>query len=288
MKAKRRQELKANDLAAWLDEVWRSASKWGWYVGGGLAVILAIVAINAYRTSARAEARTSAYAELRKASSLQVAGMAKTDEEVRASLNIIDDLVSTSTDDAFRISALNDKAFMAMRLAQRALAEPVGADAPAAQRKEDVMRYLDEARSAYERVVREHADHALYAGRASFGLFEVEATAFVADGDTARRERAEQHLKRVLDNPALNGTPLQTVAIGLLNDLDAVFTQIEFPARPAVEPTPPTPAPTTLGPLTPEVLQQPPGPDPLPPAEPETDAVSEDTEFEDIDDSLDE
>jgi len=249
MKAKRRQELKTNDLAAWLDEVRRSASKWGGYLFAGIAAVAAVLIINAYMKSARAEARTSAYSDLRRAASMQTAGnLEKTDEEIRASLARIDELVDGSSDTAFKINALLDKAAMAVQLADQALVEPLDPGATEAQRRSRVEQFLADARAAYERITTEFASHALYCGRARFGLFEVEATAFVLDGDAGHRTRAEEQLKKILDNAALNATPLQTVAIDLLNDLDQVFTPVQFPSRPA--PTP-VPTPVPLGPVPP-------------------------------------
>lgn len=240
MKASRRQELKTNDLAAWLEDVRRSFSQWGGYVIGGVALVILVVAINAYMRSARAEARTSAYMDLRRASTLMNESVVKTDDELRSSLATIDELVATSTDDAFKIDALIAKASMAVGLARRGLGN---LDKPEA--RDDVRRYLDEARAAYTQLAGDFRDRSMYHGRAVYGLYQVEALAFVLDGDPAHRENGARHLEQLRDDSALNATPLQTVAIERLNALDDTFTLVQFEKRPAA-PLPPVPGPVQL------------------------------------------
>jgi len=240
MKASRRQELKTNDLAAWLEDVRRSFSQWGGYVIGGVALVILVVAINAYMRSARAEARTSAYMDLRRASTLMNESVVKTDDELRSSLATIDELVATSTDDDFKIDALLAKASMSVGLARRGLGN---LDKPEA--RDDVRRYLDEARAAYTQLARDFRDRPMYYGRAVYGLYQVEALAFVLDGDPAHRENGARHLEQLRDDPALNATPLQTVAIERLNALDETFTLVQFEKRPAA-PLPPVPGPVQL------------------------------------------
>jgi type II secretory pathway pseudopilin PulG len=145
MKTKRRQELKSNDLAAWLEDVSKSASQWGGWVLGGLAVIIIVVFISRYRTNARLEARSEAFSALRTASSMQVGSMTKTPEEIRTSLATIDDLIAETPDNDFKIEALLGKADLAMSLARRAL----GGDETA--KVDDPQAVLDDARAAYER-----------------------------------------------------------------------------------------------------------------------------------------
>ena len=65
-------------------------------------------------------------------------------------------------------------------------------------------------------------------GLAQTGLATVEANAFVLDGDMAHKERFERHLTAVIDNPALNGMPLQRMALDRRNAVDATFTRMEF------------------------------------------------------------
>jgi hypothetical protein len=250
MKTKRRQELKSNDLAAWLEDVSKSASQWGGWVLGGLAVIIIVVFISRYRTNARLEARSEAFSALRTASSMQVGSMTKTPEEIRTSLATIDDLIAETPDNDFKIEALLGKADLAMSLARRAL----GGDETA--KVDDPQAVLDDARAAYERVISKYQDRVVYHGRALYGLFQVETLGFVADQDPTHRATAEGYLTKIRDNPAFNSTPLQTAAIDMLNDLDQVFTVVEFPKRPA-----PTPAPSAVGdtvPLGPVQLTDPP------------------------------
>jgi type II secretory pathway pseudopilin PulG len=201
MKTKRRQELKSNDLAAWLEDVSKSASQWGGWVLGGLAVIIIVVFISRYRTNARLEARSEAFSALRTASSMQVGSMTKTPEEIRTSLATIDDLIAETPDNDFKIEALLGKADLAMSLARRAL----GGDETA--KVDDPQAVLDDARAAYERVISKYQDRVVYHGRALYGLFQVETLGFVADQDPARRATAEGYLTKIRDNPAFQQHP---------------------------------------------------------------------------------
>ena len=65
MKAKRRQELKTNDLAQALQDMGQWFKDQGVYVVGALALVIVVVVIVSYRNSAKAEAIDRAYAELR-------------------------------------------------------------------------------------------------------------------------------------------------------------------------------------------------------------------------------
>jgi hypothetical protein len=269
MKAKRRQELKTNDLAAWLEEVRQSGSRWGLYIGIGVAVVLVGVYIKSSMRNARLEARTTAYTDLRKARSMQIAEMAKTEDELRASLATIDDLVASSADVSFKINALLEKANMAAGLAQRALSESDPAAGGAAQ----ATKYVDEARGAYEQITREFRERALFYGRALYGLYQVEALGFVLDGDPGHRSRAEGYLQQLRDDARFNATPLQSVAIEQLKNLERVFTSVEFQARPSPSPTPtPNIAPMLPGPVSPEDATR---SAPPPAASPEPSAASD-------------
>lgn len=246
MKAKRRQELKTNDLAAWLDDVRHSASKWGGYLAVGVIVVVGAVVISAYMRKARNEARIEAYEDLQKAASLQVAKMDKTEEELRASLSRIDELVAGNPDASFRINALFDKASMATALAQRGIGSVAATDA-AKVTPEQAKQYLADARAAYEQVVRDYSDHTLYLGRALYGLFQVESLSFVLDGDAAHRAKAAEYLEKLRDDPKFNATPLQSVAIERLKSLDAMFTHVTFPKRPEATPAPVMAPPVQTG-----------------------------------------
>ena len=61
---------------------------------------------------------------------------------------------------------------------------------------------------------------------------------FVLDDDPAHRERAEKYLATLRDDATFAGTPLQTVAIDRLNDLDEIFVTVKFEPRPAPTPVP--------------------------------------------------
>jgi len=202
------------------------------YLGIAIVVILAAVIINTSMAKARQEARTTAYEDLRKASAMQIAKMDKTEVELQSSLSTIDDLVANSQDPNFKINALFEKANLASNLAQRGMA---GSATPTekAVSPEQAKQYLADARAAYEQIVQNFSDHTLYYGRALYGLFQVEAQAFVLDGDAAHEAKAKEYLEKLRDDSRFNATPLQTIAIERLKNLDAMFTAVTFPPRPA-------------------------------------------------------
>ena len=235
MKAKRRQELKTNDLAQALEDMGQWFKDQGVYVVGALALVVVVVVIVSYRNSAKAEAIDRAYAELRsRAAFMAPSGVRKSDEELESSLAAISDL-TTRTDDAdFRLEALLRRGDMALRLAETG-------------RKGIEAKYLGDARGAYQEIVNGYQDRTLHYGRALYGLFQVEADEFTTDGDARHREQAARYLKMLRDDARFNGMPFQTMAVDMLNELDSVFTVVTFAKVPAPSPAPetaPAPGPT--------------------------------------------
>ena len=230
MKAKRRQELKTNDLAQALQDLGQWFKDQGVYVVGALALVVIVVVIVSYRNSAKAEAVNQAYQELRSRASITgPSGVRKSDQEIENSLAAIGDLTTRTNDATFRLEALLRRGDMALRLAETG---SKGIEA----------KYLVEARGAYQEIVNGYQDRTLYYGRALYGLFQVEADEFATDGDARHREQAARYLKTLRDDARFNGTPFQTMAVDMLNELDDVFTLVTFAKAPAPSP-PPEPAP---------------------------------------------
>ncbi|NOX60113.1 MAG: DUF1517 domain-containing protein [Planctomycetes bacterium] len=219
MKAKRRQELRANDLAHTIEELRRSFKDWGMYVIGAIAVVGVGFAIVSYMKSARNTAMADSYVQLQANSKITSAGIRKSDDELHRSLDRIGDLGDRSTDPAFKVSALIRQADLALNLA---MTGEEGVDDS----------FLSVARKAFEAVVRDHKNRPLQYGRALYGLFQVEANAFAIDNDASHREAAEAHLQKLRDDSRLVGTPFQTMAIDKLNELDEIFTLVTFAKRP--------------------------------------------------------
>jgi hypothetical protein len=246
MKAKRRQELKTNDLAAALEEFIQGARVWGVYALGAVLVVVLIVVVTTYRRNARAEEMGSAYAELRTVSLTTPSGERRTNAEILADLNKMRDLAEGSTDRRFQLDAQVQRGNVALRAAETG---PKGIDA----------EFLPEARAAFE-VVRDaaRADDAIRYGRALFGLYQVEADAYVVDADPAHRDQAKQILETVRDDARFNGTPYQVMAVRQLNELEKIFEPITFPPQPEPE-APAAPSAMPLGGNLPMQLPEPGG-----------------------------
>jgi len=116
----------------------------------------------------------------------------------------------------FVLTSLLEQGQQALRLAQQVSAPPDPG-------------FNDRAREAFEQILsRFQKKSPLAIGLAHTGLATVEANAFVLDGDMAHKERFERHLSAVIDDPALNGMPLQRLALDRRAAVDATFTRTEF------------------------------------------------------------
>ncbi len=220
MKAKRRHELKENDLAHALEQLGASFKDWGGYVIGGLAIVFVGVVIFTYMKTARETALDDSYAQMQKESNVAPAGVPKTNEELLRSLTRIGDLADQSNNDEFKVEARLLRAELAL---QTAVTSEGGVD----------KAFLDEAEKGFETLVRDYKNLPIYYGRALYGLFQVESNAFAVDGDASRKAAAEGHLLKLRDDSRLAGVPLQQLAVDRLNELDDIFTKVEFPSQPS-------------------------------------------------------
>ncbi len=227
MKAKRRQELKTNDLAQTLQDLREGFRQWGVYVVGVVALIVVITAINAYRVQAEDDAMKRNYASLREAMNVDLRGASVSDEQVRDSLATIGTLAADTGSESFKLEALLQKGALALAMAQDAA-------------KDVRLEFVDIARSTFEQILSQHGDNTLYCGRALCGLFQVEACAFVVDDDSACRDRAKGYLDRLQSESRFNGTVYQMMAVDMLNRLDEVFTTVILTKRPEEPPAAPT------------------------------------------------
>jgi hypothetical protein len=225
MRAKRRQELKTNDLAHWLEEKSISWKDWGTYVIGGVALVVVVIGIVSWLRSAKAEAVGHAWTELQQTSTLSSGGIPKTPEEIQQSLQKINELSNQTGDSSFKLDALLQRGNLA--LASAGLA---GADSA---------KLLEEAHAAYQEVADKYQSYPLHYGRALSGLYQVEAQAFVQDHDSKHETAAASYLEKIRDDARLARTPLNNMAVDNLNSLDRIFSATKFPAKPL-----PTPRPT--------------------------------------------
>lgn len=220
MKSKRRQELRSNDLAHALEQLSSSFKDWGAYIIGGLAIVFVGVIIFTYMKSARQTAQDESFAQLQKELSPATTGVPKSNEELLRSISRVTELAEQSNDADFKIESTIERGDFALSMA---VSGPEGID----------LELLKEAKKAFEEIVRDHRDLPIHYGRALFGLFQVEANAFAIDADPARKATAEDYLQKLRDDPRLAGVPFQTMAIDRLNELDDIFTKVEFPKQPA-------------------------------------------------------
>lgn len=246
MKAKRRQELKTNDLAQVLDDLSMFLRKWGAHLIGGVGVVIVVLIIAAYLRSAKVSALDDAFAEINSALQVASSGERRSDEEIKRGIQRAYQIADNAGDARFQCDALMQAANLAIQLATR--------------EEELNPAFLPDARQGFERIVKEHKDQTLYYGRALYGLFEVEANQFAVDGDMARRDAAVRYLETIRDDVRLNHTPLNTLAVNQLNAIDEIFTRIEFENAPP-KPTATAPAVTTLPAIVPDVNIDPTLPD---------------------------
>jgi hypothetical protein len=140
-------------------------------------------------------------------------------------------------EEQFLAEALQGWASMAMR---RAHASEDGT--PSAE-------FLDSAADAYQQILARLPHRRLEKGASLLGLATIEADRFVLDRDPSRQAKAREYLERVRDAEEFNGTPLKSLALDQLNELDNVFVVVALaePLPPALTPLPPT------GPILPPV-----------------------------------
>lgn len=253
MKATRRQELRANDLAQMLQDLRDSFRAYGNYVVGVVVIIGAVILVWFYLQYSASEALAEA---TRQARALPY----NTDAEVRSSVSKLKELTAEIDDGPFLAEALQRAAAMAMSRAQ------AGEDGtPSAE-------FLDMAADAYQELLERLPHRTLEKGVALFGLATIEGDRFVLDRDLSHQDKARQYLERIRDAAEFNGTPHKAVALEQLNRLDDLFVVIALadplplptitPLPPALQPlpsTPPSQLPSTAN-QPPAMPKQPPGP----------------------------
>lgn len=242
MKAKRRQELKTNDLAQVIDGLSQFFRKWGTHMVAGVGAVIVVMIIIAYLRSTKSSALDAAFAEMNSALQIATTSGRRSDEEIKRGIQRTYQIADGAGDAAFKCDALMQGANLAIQLATR--------------ENELNPEFLPEARQGFERIVKEHKDQTLYYGRALFGLFQVEANQFAVDGDPAHRAAAARYLETIRDDARFTSTPLGTMALNQLNAIDEIFTTIEFasaPPKPTATAPATAPAATTQPAIVPEV-----------------------------------
>jgi hypothetical protein len=249
MKAQRRQELKTNELAETLRQVREFLEKYGTYVAAGVLVVAAIlVAFLWHRSSHLAEHRRQwedYYNLERDAVQLVMASLQGT---APAGTDAFDGLVSrykarasSASDPRVRLLLLEGLGDFCWAYAVNGLGKEPDAAAKT--------RALDEGANAYEQITREFPDDEWSVGKALMALG-------VIDEERHDFDQAEERYRRVITDPASEGTSLNDLAqeaLGRLNELrqPVVFAPPppppapEKPQAPAVPGLQPEPAVTT-------------------------------------------
>ncbi len=224
MKAVRRHELRENDLAHAIETGREYLKDHGGRVG--LIVLAAVVAITLVTLSMRS-----------KAAAIEDAWRARgelsfDDPQIgKESLERLMAITADSTDEGFVLASMMDQGLQALRLAR------IGDDPPDEELNEM-------ARGAFGRLLGRFPDNPLAVGVAYCGLATVEENSFVLDGDPAHKERAREHFRAILDDPALALMPFTRMARDRLETLEATFSPVTF--GPPLESPPEAAAPISI------------------------------------------
>ena len=222
MKTHRRQELKENELAHFLQE-------WGNYVRtNGSRVVLgaAVVGVVVFLAWSILQSKQQTSAMVWQRLNALPLGDYDGMKESLSELRLLADDASSET---LGLTVLSKWAEVALRLVSLA------------PNDFEKSQHNEEAASALERLIDRFPDNPLAIGTASCGLATVEENRFVFTGDLAGRDKAKAHLERVRDEPRLNGTPFMTQALDRLNRLDDIFVTVTFAPPPPPETGPPAP-----------------------------------------------
>lgn len=211
MKASRRHELKENELAHMIE------SAKTFFDERGKSILLVVVAAAAVIWIASFGLRSRATQHADEWARKMALEFDSTDlEKGRGALQSLASLARESSDKALVLSALIDQGTFALDLAS-------GVESP------PDLGLNDQAKQAFERLLSEYRGNPLAEGIARCGLATVAENAFALDGQSAHKQTALGHLEAVRDNTdAFTGTPFMTIALERLNNLDEVFTKIDF------------------------------------------------------------
>ncbi|MHC4610009.1 MAG: hypothetical protein ACYS7M_06640 [Planctomycetota bacterium] len=169
MKASRRQELRTNDLAQYLEDMRDFFRSYGNYLAIGAVVIAAIVLVWFYQKRSTSEALTAAIKQMR---TLPFS----TDEEVRSSVKKLQQMATESKNEGLIVLTLRSRAEMAMSRAH------------AAEDGTPSTEFLDLAEAACKEVLDRFPDRSLDVGPALSILATIEEDRFVLDSDPAHKE----------------------------------------------------------------------------------------------------
>ncbi len=222
MKAHRRQELKENDLAHFLQETRSYLQEKGSRVLAGAAVIVVVALLAWMVTQSRRRAQVGAWERL---GALQIDDA----EGLKESLPELRSLADAASDDALGLMVRSKWGEAALRLAS------------AASDNWEKTKHNEDAAAAFESLQERFPDNPLALGVALCGLATVEENRFVFTGEASHQGRAKAYLEQIRDDPRLNGTPFKSQALDRLNLLNETFTTVTFEPLLLPEEGPPAP-----------------------------------------------
>ncbi len=215
MKSERRHELRENDLQHVLEVTRDYLADNGSRVGMIVIGVLAVVVVASLVMRSSAATAEDAWA---KRKDLKF----ETPEIGLVSLETLRSIGEGTSDKDLALACLIDRGNLALRLAQKV------ADPP--DRK-----LTDLSRAAFEELRTRHQNNPLALAIALNGLASVEENLFSLDGKPDHKALAQAHLTALIDNRALDGLPLQQLAIERRKTLDATFVKVKL-----TYPPPPT------------------------------------------------
>jgi hypothetical protein len=242
MKRERRVELRENELAQSLQDLWASLRKHAPYIAAAAVAVAVILAVINYVSEQRHAAVQEKRAEIMR--------IVTEYQQDRQADKAIDALKKVSSD-AKQPEVAKEALRLRGRLAEdQALKDTGGPD----------VSMLDNAREAYTQLLERFGnDSMLEAGSALSMLASLEADYFAADGNPARKETARKYWERLRDESRFKGTPYQSEALVKLNEIDRIFKTVKMVDAP------PPPPPTATQPSTqPAAATMPTVPVPIP------------------------
>lgn len=262
MKTERRQELRTNELGAFLLDINDWAKKYAYPLGGGIVVVaLSVLAIRYLQVS-----RTNST----DAAVITMLGLSFAPEEADASFDALDGIIADAGDPDIKMTALLRKGTSALSLARKTDSDPTVE--------------LDRAEQAFQELRQSYPTRMPVVAMALSSLASIEEDRFVVDHDMTHRETARRYLEELQNSPMFKGSPFQTDAAERLQQLDDVFQVITLAPPLPPPPLPPVPDASSAVETPPEVTA-PPGIklrrlDGPPPGfeNPDADAASQETE----------
>lgn len=213
MKTERKQELRTNDLGAFLLDANDWTRKYIARIGVGIVIVLVVVLTLRYSQRSQSQSQESDI--------LAMAGLSFASVDAEASFATLEDLIRDSKDPDVKMAAL-------VRHGSAALGAAMGTDGFNPE-------FLDRAEQSFKELVKAYPDRTPVIGMALSSLATIEENRFVVSEDVSRKEVARDYLTRLKNDAQFKGTPFQVGAADRLLHLDETFEVIAIAESPAIE-----------------------------------------------------